>query len=90
MSKRLYDVAKLVEHFGGRTMLHQKLTDAGMVLTIRAIDQWLYRGRVPTDAIATMLSLSVADGVPLDFNDFLKGTTKDRPVISEPISSLLD
>lgn len=90
MTKQTFDVPKLVEHFGGRADLHAKFNKAGHKLTIRAIDQWLYRGRIPSDVLATMLRLSVLSGEPLDLAKFTKTDQQNRPEPREPIDSLLD
>ncbi|WP_223518226.1 hypothetical protein [Pseudomonas sp. BF-R-21] len=91
MSKQMFDVAKLVEHFGGRSNLHARLLESGEKITIRAIDQWLYRGRIPSAVLATMLRLSVLSGEPLDLAKFTKrADQQQRPDSREPIDSLLD
>lgn len=91
MAKQTFDVARIVEHFGGRTELHVKLVKAGHKITIRAIDQWLYRGRIPSDVLASMLRLSVLSGEPLDLAKFTKNADQQqRPNSREPIDSLLD
>ena len=91
MGNEMFDVAKIVEHFGGRTDLHAKLTKAGHKITIRAIDQWLYRGRIPSGQLAAMLRLSVLSGDPLDLAKFTKqADQQSRPDTREPIDSLLD
>jgi hypothetical protein len=91
MAKQTFDVSRIVEHFGGRTELHAKLVKAGHKITIRAIDQWLYRGRIPSDVLASMLRLSVLSGEPLDLAKFTKNADQQqRPNSREPIDSLLD
>lgn len=91
MSRQMFDVPKIVEHFGGRTDLHNKLKDVGYTITVRGIDQWLYRGRIPADALAAMLALSVLSGDALDLSKYTKQTDQQRrPEPREPIDSLLD
>lgn len=91
MSKQTFDVPKIVEHFGGRADLHSKLNEVGHKITIRGIDQWLYRGRIPADALAAMLALSALSGEPLDLSKFTKQADQhSRPEPREPIDSLLD
>lgn len=91
MSKQMFDVSKIVDHFGGRSALHAKLVEAGHKITVRAIDQWLYRGTIPSGFLATMLRLSVLSGEPLDLSKFTKkADQQSRPDSREPIDSLLD
>lgn len=93
MATQTFDVEKIVNHFGGRSCLHAKLVGAGMKITVRAIDQWLYRNRIPSDVLATLLRLSILDGEPLDLMRFTR-RTGDNPRPDTPdlraIDSLLD
>ena len=77
----------------GRSNLHAKLVGAGMKITILAVDQWLYRERIPSETLATMLHMSMLDGEPLDLTLFTKRDNQlsrpDTPDLNS-ISSLLD
>jgi hypothetical protein len=93
MTTQIFDVVKLVDHFGGRSGIHAKLVASGMKLTVRAVDQWLYRERIPSAVLATLIRVSIIDGRPLNLAQFTCRSDK-TPRSTNPdlitLSTLLD
>jgi hypothetical protein len=93
MATQEFDIASLVSHYGGRTGIHAKLVGAGMKITVRAVDQWLYRDRMPTNVLATLIRVSIIDGHPLDLASFTRRSGDEHRTLTpdlNAISTLLD
>lgn len=92
----IFDIAKLVDHFGGRSALHARLQAQGDTLSVRAIDKWIQRKAMPAKYLSILLRLAEDDtGKRLDLNQFLADAPKnsDKPLKGgrvASINSLLD
>jgi len=61
------DVKSLINNrFNGRAQLHKRLRRAGFKITVKGIDKWIERNRIPGDAWPELYAICDKDGRPLD------------------------
>lgn len=65
------DVPRVIDRFGGRTQLHSRLVREGHDVSIKMLEKWRERGRIPANWIVELIRLARAEGKPLDLNDYL-------------------
>lgn len=71
MAAKGFDVPRLIERFGGRSRLFERLRKRGHNVTIKMIEKWRERGRIPDRWLAEMIDMARAERKPLDLNKFL-------------------
>lgn len=65
------DVRRLVRRFGGPKQLHTRLAADGHSVTIKAVNQWVNRNRIPSDWLTVLSVYADQDGEPLHLRDYL-------------------
>lgn len=73
-----FDVARLINRFGGRTRLYERLRERGHDISIKAIEKWRERGRISQDWLAELIVMAAEEGNPLDLQAYLVRST-DQP-----------
>ena len=56
---------------GGRTELYKKLCAAGVELSHRTIDNWIYHGVIPMNRFIELMTVAKANGLKLKLEDHL-------------------
>jgi hypothetical protein len=65
-------VSSVVQFFGGRGELYRKLSAAGIKLSHRTIDNWLYHRIIPMNRFLELIAIAKANGLKLKIEDHLK------------------
>lgn len=82
-----FDVARLIQRFGGRAQLHRRLVARGFSVSVKMVEKWRERGNIPPTWLAEMLTIAQEEGRPIDLAEYRSGA----PAPAVPtVSSLLD
>ena len=65
MNETVLDVRGVIAKFGGRAQLYRKLCLAGVEISYRTIDNWLYHGIIPMNRYLQLIDLAKAEGIEL-------------------------
>jgi hypothetical protein len=65
------NVAGVVQFFGGRGELYKKLSAAGIELSHRTIDNWLYHRLIPMGRFLELIAVAKANKLNLKIDDHL-------------------
>jgi hypothetical protein len=65
MNETVLDVRGVIAKFGGRAKLFRKLCLAGVEISHRTIDNWLYHGIIPMNRYLQLIDLAKAEGIEL-------------------------
>lgn len=79
MNKTELDVRGVIAKFGGRAQLYRKLCLAGIEISYRTIDNWLYHGIIPMNRYLQLIDLAKAEGIELQLE-----TKTNEPQNSAP------
>ena len=66
------DCWAVVAHFGGLVKTSRLMKQAGIDLSVDAIEKWRRRGNIPTSQLVTLAAIARANGVRFDIYDFIK------------------
>lgn len=79
-----FDVPRLIQRFGGRSQLHTRLVGRGFKKSIKMVEKWRERNRIPDRWLAEMITMANEEGKPLDLNKFMltQGNTGVDDVLS--------
>jgi hypothetical protein len=66
-----FDVARLVQRFGNRSRLHARLVSRGHKVSIKMVEKWRERSRIPDKWLAEMMAMAQEEGKPLDLNEYM-------------------
>jgi hypothetical protein len=70
---RPVNMRKLINRFGGPTILHQRLVSRGFKVTIKAIEKWRERGRLSSDWLNELFVMAAEEGRPLLLERYIIG-----------------
>ena len=79
MNETVLDVRGVIAKFGGRAQLYRKLCLAGIEISYRTIDNWLYHGIIPMNRYLQLIDLAKAEGIELQLE-----TKTNEPQNSAP------
>ena len=79
MNETVLDVRGVIAKFGGRAQLYRKLCLAGVEISYRTIDNWLYHGIIPMNRYLQLIDLAKAEGIELQLE-----TKTNEPQNSAP------
>lgn len=65
------DVAALCRYFGGAVTIKDRLELRGHAITLKAVEKWRERGRVPGYWLMELAAIAVEDGRELRLSEFL-------------------
>jgi hypothetical protein len=65
------NVQSVVQFFGGRGELYKKLSAAGIELSHRTIDNWLYHRLIPMSRFLELIAVAKANKLNLKIDDHL-------------------
>jgi hypothetical protein len=83
MNETELDVRGVVAKFGGRAQLFRKLCLAGIDISYRTIDNWLYHGIIPMQRYLQLIDLARANGIKLQLETKTKkNNEKQNPAPS--------
>jgi hypothetical protein len=66
------NVQSVVQFFGGRGELYKKLSAAGVELSHRTIDNWLYHRLIPMSRFLELIAVAKSNGLKFKLEDHLK------------------
>lgn len=82
-----FDVARLIQRFGGRAQLHRRLVARGFSASVKMVEKWRERGNIPPRWLSELLTIAEEEGRPIDLAEYRTGVPAATVAT---VSSLLD
>ncbi len=65
------DAQRMVREFGGPSQLQRRLVKDGHDISLKAVERWISRGRIPGDWLVIMSVYAVNDGRHIHLHDYV-------------------
>ena len=74
MKNATIDTQKLIQFFGGKDAVLERLKKGRVKIGFKAVENWYYRGSIPASRLAQLALCALEDGRDFDLINFI--TTK--------------